>query len=538
MIRWRTGSSAVRTAAERGLAAALAVAAPKAGESTEVSPDLSILRDNARRRVFIWRDSQGESLVVKQFKGASGRHALRESFKRRVGYSPASREFRHLATLQDRGVPVPSPLAFGRLDNGDEVIVLPFLEGHTLSDLPPSTAWRTVLPEVGKCVARMHAAGLVHRDLHASNILMTPEGPVLLDVQAAKASRNRREQLADIGVLDSGLAHFLPLSQRMRMREAALGISRPWNANGREALKQVSRAAQAHRWDRARGRTRRSTIPGRRYARFSFDGGRGLRLRGLEESRVVQALREHEEALKNREECVIKREGRSRVTRVSVAGQSFIVKEIVDAGWSKRLANLLRGAPARRGWVAGHGLRIRGLCAPEPQAYVVRRWLGFPVSSLLLLEDIAEGINVRFATSEQVDLTETLTLLGKMVYKLHEQGVDHGDLKAGNLLLCGTPGSYAVYILDLEGVRFLKRLPEQKRIHTLMQLNASLHDDFPVEQRCAEFWRYSARFPFADNAAALSRVVEGSLARKHHWKGQGCALATSETLPQNPKAGN
>jgi len=538
MIRWRTGSSAVRTAAERGLAAAFAAGAPKAGESTEVSPELSVLRDNARRRVFVWRDSHGEPLVVKQFKGASGKHALRESLKRLIGYSPASREFRHLTTLQDRGVPVPSPLAFGTLDNGDEVIVLPFLEGHTLSDLPPSTAWRTVLPEVGKCVAQMHAAGLVHRDLHVSNILMTQDGPVLLDVQRAKASRNRREQRADIGALDAALAHFLPLSQRMRMREAALEISRPWNASGREALKQVSQATKAHRWDYARGRTRRTTIPGRRFAEFAFNGGRGLRMRDLEEKVVVQALREHEEALKNRGGVVIKREGRSRVTRVSAGGRSFIVKEIVDTSWRKRLANLLRGAPARRGWVAGHGLRIRGLCAPEPQAYVVRRRLGLPASSLLLLEDIAEGLNIHWVTSEQVDLADTLTVLGKMICTLHEQGVDHGDVKAGNLLLCGTPGSYTVYILDLEGVRFRKKLPERKRIDALMQLNASLHEGFSVEQRCEEFWRYSARLPFADNAAALVRVVEGSLAREHKWKGQGCALAAGKPLRQDPKVGN
>lgn len=538
MIRWRTGSSAVRTAVERGLVAALALDAPMAGESAGVRPELSVLRNNARRRVFVWRDPQGETLVIKQFRGASGRHALRESFKRFIGYSPATREFRHLATLQDRGVPVPSPLAFGTLDNGDEVIVLPFLEGRTLSDLPPDTNWRTVLPEVGKCIAQMHAAGLVHRDLHASNILMTQEGPVLIDVQSARASRNEKARRSDIGVLDYGLAFFLPLSQRMRMREAALGIARPWNASAREALRQVSEAVRAHRWDYARGRTRRTTIPGRRFARFSFQGKRGLRMRNLAEEVIEQALSEHQEALNKRDERVIKLEGRSRVTRVSAGGRSFIVKEIADVKWSKRLANLLRGAPARRGWVAGHGLRIRGLSAPEPQAYVVERRLGLPTSSLLVLEDITDGINIHFVTPEQADLSETLKVLGVMICQLHEQGVDHGDIKAGNLLLCGPPGNYSVCILDLEGVRFRKRLSEARRIYALVQLNASLHEGFPVEQRCEQFWRYSARLPFEDNSAALSKVVEGSLARDHQWKGLGCSLAAGALPGRDPEVEN
>ncbi|MBW2713157.1 MAG: hypothetical protein JRC77_05335, partial [Deltaproteobacteria bacterium] len=439
MIRWRTGSSAVQQAAERGLAA-LAVDPSGADASSEKSPQCTLLRDNARRRVLVWRDPHCEPLLIKHFKGASGRHALREHFKRIIGYSPASREFRHLETLARHKVAVPAPLAFGKLDNGDEVLVLPFLEGCTLNELPPGTPWRKVLPEVGASVAQMHAVGLVHRDLHASNILITEDGPVLLDVQRAKSSRSLKAQRADIGALDSALARNLPLSQRMRMREAALGFSRPWNASAREAIKQVSQAKQEHLWDYARGRTRRTLIPGRRFARFSFDGGRGLRLRDLEEKVATQAMREHAAALGDRDTRVIKQEGRSRVTRVCVEGRSFIVKEIVDPSWGKRLVNLLRGAPAKRGWVGGHGLLIRGLLAPEPQAYLVRRRLGLPASSLLLLEDIASGRNVHFITSEEVDLSETLTVLGTMICSLHEQGVDHGDVKAGNLLLCGEPG--------------------------------------------------------------------------------------------------
>ena len=69
----------------------------------------------------------------------------------------------------------------------------------------------------------------------------------------------------------------------------------------------------------------------------------------------------------------IKSDHRSNVTRVEVDGRLAIVKEVVKTSVRKRLADVFRGSPAKRAWLAGHGLNLRGIGAARPLAYLERR---------------------------------------------------------------------------------------------------------------------------------------------------------------------
>jgi hypothetical protein len=75
-------------------------------------------------------------------------------------------------------------------------------------------------------------------------------------------------------------------------------------------------------------------------------------------------------------------------------------------------------------------------------------------------------------------------------------------------------------------VRFRRGLAEARRVQALAELNASLPDVFPAGLRCAAFARYARAHPFAEGSdGALHRVVEASLARRHRFRGEGCAIA-------------
>ena len=82
------------------------------------------LRDNPRRRILRVDSETGGALLVKQFRLGSGRHRKRERLKLWLGRSPARREWRNLLALRAEGVAVPEPLAFGRLENGDWLVVM------------------------------------------------------------------------------------------------------------------------------------------------------------------------------------------------------------------------------------------------------------------------------------------------------------------------------------------------------------------------------------------------------------------------------
>ena len=203
-----------------------------------------------------------------------------------------------------------------------------------------------------------------------------------------------------------------------------------------------------------------------------------------------------------------------------------VVKEVTKGGAWKRLADRFRGSPGRRAWVAGHGLKARGIGAALPLAFVERRGLAGPARSLVLLEDLrpARPAGAFLSRAPGSDRDDALEALGALAIRLHERNVEHGDLQAHHVFCQRQTEGLRTTLIDLEGVRFRRRLSDRARIAALAQLNASLHDDLvsPAERRRI-FHRYATALPFGESEArALARVVALSLAREHLFTGRDC----------------
>jgi len=152
-----------------------------------------------------------------------------------------------------------------------------------------------------------------------------------------------------------------------------------------------------------------------------------------------------------------------------------------------------------------------------------------PYRSLVVLEDLRPAPDALEASAREPEAVALA--LADLALRLHRRGVDHGDLKCTNVYLAGSP-PFAARLVDLEGVRFRRRLSDGARIEALAQLNASLPDDVPAQARRRAFARYCAGLPFARaRSAVLAEIVAQSLARRHRWSGAGCA-ATSRPSPR------
>lgn len=516
-IRWHWGTPAVREGVE----------ASWQGRS----PAGEVLHDNPRRRLLRLRGAHGD-WILKQFRLGSGRHPARDGWKVRLGASPGRREARMLVRLHAAGVPVPEPLAFGVAPGGDELLVLRFLEGQELRPALAGTApaRRSLLASLGGALDRLHAAGFVHRDLHPGNVLVTADGPFLLDLQKARRRRGPRARLRDLGDLDFSLWECLSLPDRIRLRAAALGLARPFPETARVALRRVGDAALRRAWLHGRSRTRRALLPGRLYARLRLEGARGMRWRELPEGAVAEALAAHREALARGDQRVWKADGRSRISAVEAAGRPVLVKEVLPRGRARLLADAVRGSAARRAWRAGHGLLARGIGAPRPLAFLERRRAGLPLASWLVLERLDPTRDAVALGPE--DPEGILDALLRLVERLHRRAVDHGDLKATHVLLGLEAPQMEARLVDLEGVRFRRHLSDTRRLAALAELNASLPDAVPSAARLERFQRYAAGQPFSvPPRRALRELVRRSLARRHRWTGADCDCARTDGSP-------
>ena len=257
--------------------------------------------------------------------------------------------------------------------------------------------------------------------------------------------------------------------------------------------------------------------------------GSGLRLDRFPEASVARALEAHAETLRGGGEGVLKRDHRSRITAAVVDGHTVVVKEVVKGGARRRVADGFRGSPARRAWCGGHGLLARGIGACAPLAFVETRRCGLPVASTAILEDLRPATpSTQYAARGSVEAGAVLDALCQLAIALHRNRVDYGDLRAQHVFVRDTagpePGRLEVALIDLEGVHFVRRLSQARRIQSLAELNASLADDLlPPEARRRAFEVYCRALPFTgESSRALAEIVRRSLARNHLWAGRGC----------------
>lgn len=489
---------------------------------------LTLLREQpGHRRLLRARLASGQPVFLKHFTRTRGRHPLREAWKRAFGLEAARREWRALVALHARGVAVPEPLVLAEFEQGGLVLATRLLEGRTLKQTlaESPTARRPLFQAVGDLVASLHAAGWVHGDLHHGNLLVAGERVWLLDLQSARAPHTRLARQRDIAELDHSLAGSLSLCDRLRLRARALGVSQPFSERERRSLRAVGRASARRARAYTRSRMWRARRPGRRYARLRLEEREGLRWQTIDEAVLRGTLRAHERALASDSPAVLQRGSRSRVSRVEAGGVRLVLKEWRDRGFFQACADALRGSPAARAFRGGVGLRARRIGTAAPYAFLEQRRLGLPVASWLWLEDLQPAVPAD-AFAGVFDANELADSLASLLVRLHRAGIRHGDLKASHVYLETGASGLEARLIDLEGIRFARRVPERRRIQELAQLNASLPDAFPDTLRCRIFERYRAALPFRSPAqACLRRVVAASLARSHRWSGSQCVAA-------------
>lgn len=473
----------------------------------------SVIAETPRRRVLhLAGQTDSGPLLLKHFRARPSARSA-NSWKRVLGQSAGAREWRALDALAASEIPAPAPRAHAR--RGDEEwVAMDFVAGRPLVEAIHGASGaerRALVDELGLLVRRLHLRGLVHGDLHLANALQSDSGElVLLDWQRARLTHSRRAQARDLASLEFSLARAgLGRADRLRLRRSVLGTRA-----SRATLLAAGQHVEAFAHDHYRGRTRRCLIEGRQQTTIDPTLGRGMRTRDLSEQALRAALSAHDAALAEHSAGVLKDDERARVTRVAAGGRKIVVKQVIKGGIGRRLADRLRGSPAERGWLGGHGLLARGIGAARPLAWLDRR---DGTASVLLLEDVGERGCLDVARPDEIDPD----MLARLLIALHRRGVDHGDLQASHIY-----GLEAPALIDLEGVRFRRRLGDEARLRSLAELNASLAESaLPAARRCELFERYATALPFAmPRANALREVVRRSLARRHAWTGRDCTV--------------
>jgi tRNA A-37 threonylcarbamoyl transferase component Bud32 len=500
-LHWLAGDETLRAAVEAAI--------------EHERPEAVLVETPRRRVVRVQTPDPARPLVLKHFLARAP--GARDRVKRALGHSSAAREWRALGALAAQGLPAPAPRAHAR--RGDEEwVAMDFVAGRPIAEVLPAAAGadrRALVEELGLILRRLRIAGIAHGDLHLDNVLLDEDdGPVLVDWQRARLTRSSRAHARDLASLEFALVRTgLPRSDRLRLRRAALGT-----AASRAAVLAAGERVDAFAHDHYRGRTRRARTPGSQHTRVHPALGSGMRARDFGDETVREACASHAQLLAASGAAhgeVLKDDVRARVTRFRIDGRPVVAKEVTKAGLGRRLADPLRGSPAERGWIGGLGLLARRIGVARPLAWLAAG--GSRGGSILFMADVAEHRCLETTAPGAIDPDVLLRLL----LGLHRRGVDHGDLQASHVY---GVASGAPMLIDLEGVRFRRRLDDDARLRALAELNASLPEtSLAASQRLELFRRYATALPFAmPRERALRELVRRSLDRRHAWQARDC----------------
>jgi tRNA A-37 threonylcarbamoyl transferase component Bud32 len=468
----------------------------------------------------------GGNFYFKHFRTSDARALLQNL----VRPSKAEREFEAAGRIARLGLPTFEPVALGRLMRSGivhdsflisrEIPEVRPLDRFVIDALAPAgrqaparhiAHWESVLRQklalaLGQLAAKLHRAAVDHADFHAANVLIGIEADNLpelwlIDLHNVRFRRalSKRQRYDNLALLHQFFAGKSSRADRRRFyrayrnewRRITTGSADTELAEERSeiaALERTLAVGAAQGWLRADRAWRR----GNRHVR-KLDGA-SVRCRGLAtlEGDWLRTIRDDPERLfrenhvrwhKHTEKHQIA-EIRLEINSAgnSTAPSAAFLKCIQQqSGWRGWLAGF-RESPVRRCWEVGHALLRRGIDTPRPLLFVERREPQ-PSRLYLLTAAIPESLSVpEFMNERWTELSSRqrhdwvnghLEQLARQVRRLHDAGFDHRDLKFANLLVASDPDDVRIWFLDLDGVRFWRRLPRRRAVQNLARINVS-----------------------------------------------------------------
>jgi len=167
------------------------------------------LGDGATTFVKVYgRDSRDADLLYRGYRTA----ILRDPDDDLIA-APLTRGVEHQGLLlllaRRGGVRCPDLRALTSLADGSMVLAMEDVRGRPLDTLDPEELSPEILDATWREVRALHAAGLAHRALRAANILVTEDGPTVIDLGTAEAPAEPRRKAIDRAELLVSLAEVV-----------------------------------------------------------------------------------------------------------------------------------------------------------------------------------------------------------------------------------------------------------------------------------------------------------------------------------------
>ena len=169
-------------------------------------------------------------------------------------------------------------------------------------------------------------------------------------------------------------------------------------------------------------------------------------------------------------------------------GRRIFFKRDKTKGWFGSLKFLFLLSKARKEWFIAHQLEKRNLNIPKPLGWMERVHRGLVKESYYISEAIGSGVSLA-ENAEILRDESVLAELAKTVKKIHDSGLFHKDLHAGNFLWDGE----SFFLTDLHRAKIIRSLSLNQRLWNLSHLFHSLRSQWGERERVQFIEKYFER---------------------------------------------
>jgi tRNA A-37 threonylcarbamoyl transferase component Bud32 len=173
-------------------------------------------------------------------------------------------------------------------------------------------------------------------------------------------------------------------------------------------------------------------------------------------------------------------------------GRRIFFKRDKTKGWIEYLKYFVFPSKGRKEWFVAYQSGKRHLNIPRPLGWMEHIHRGLVRESYYLSEAIGSGVSL-IEETDRLREEQTFNELVKIVRRMHDSGLYHRDLHAGNFLWDGE----SLFLTDLHRARILKSLSVEQRLANLSHLFHSLRSIWEEGEWSRFLERYFAEDPIS-----------------------------------------
>jgi hypothetical protein len=215
--------------------------------------------------------------------------------------------------------------------------------------------------------------------------------------------------------------------------------------------------------------------------------------------RLRRVVEDHLVVVKENPSVLVKHSPEVNVSLLKEGESKICVKQFLYPHLWNQWKEQFRPSKGLRSWIAGNGLRARGIPSPKAFAFIEKRnGLGLK-ESFFLLEAFETGQELDrylFGGFKEVQRKWLfIKAFSRWLSQLHHKSLYHQDMKACNILVIENGKEWHFEMLDLEDVLLDEPLNERKVFKNFLQLNTSIPKTITRTDRLRFFREYGRLQP-------------------------------------------